>query len=312
MSAVLDSLPPPDLVHVHGLWRVLYAQAGRYAAKSRRPLVISAHGMLYDLALIAGRLRRKGVARWLFQDRLLRSAQCLHVTAPDEAEQLRRLGFARPVAIIPWGVDTPSESDTRMGTPTESERRVLLYFGRLHPHKGLDMLLRSWAQVCRRFSGWRLVIAGSDFDGYGATLVRLASELGVSDSVSFPGPVEGDARERLFGDASLLVLPSAQENFGLVVGEALVRCVPVIATHGAPWSRVVDEKCGWWIPVGVGPLITALEDALAQSPDELRAMGARGRQFVSAQFAWEAATNRMIDLYNWALDRGPQPSFVSL
>jgi glycosyltransferase involved in cell wall biosynthesis len=312
MSAVLDSLPPPDLVHVHGLWRVLYAQAGRYAARGRRPLVISAHGMLYDLALIAGRLRRKGVARWLFQDRLLRSAQCLHVTAPEEADQLRRLGFDRPVAIIPWGIDTPIESDARIPTPPDSEPRTLLSFGRLHPHKGLDVLLRAWAQVGRRFAGWRLVIAGSDFDGYGAALAGLASELGVSDSVSFPGPVEGAARERLFGGASLLVLPSAQENFGLVVGEALVRGVPVITTHGAPWSRVVDEKCGWWIPVGVDPLVKALDDALARSPDELRTMGARGRQFVSAQFAWDAATSRMIDLYNWVLDNGPQPSSVTL
>jgi glycosyltransferase involved in cell wall biosynthesis len=311
MSAVLDSLPPPDLVHVHGLWRVLYAQAGRYAENSHRPLVISTHGMLYDLALIAGRLRRKGVARWLFQDRLLRSARCLHVTAPDEADQLRRLGFDRPVAIIPWGVDTPSESDTRILTPPDSERRALLYFGRLHPHKGLDVLLRAWSQVCRRFAAWHLVIAGSDFDGYGATLARLASELGVSDSVSFPGPVDGVARERLFGGASLLVLPSARENFGLVIAEALVRGVPVIATQGAPWSRVVDEQCGWWVPVGMEPLVTVLGDALARPPETLWAMGARGRQFARAQFAWETATRAMIDLYHWVLERGPQPSFVS-
>jgi glycosyltransferase involved in cell wall biosynthesis len=156
------------------------------------------------------------------------------------------------------------------------------------------------------------VIAGSDFDGYGATLRRLASELGVSGTVSFVGPVEGAARERLFGDASLLVLPSARENFGLVIAEALGRGVPVIATHGAPWSRVLDERCGWWIPVGTEPLVLALDDALARSPGELQAMGARGRQFVRVQFAWDVVTSRVIDLYHWVLDQGPQPAFVSL
>ena len=309
MPAVLDSLPPANLVHVHGLWRILYAQAGRYADKHRPPVVISAHGMLYDRAL-AGKLRAKQIARWLFQDRLLRGARCLHVTAPEEADQIRRLGFDGPIALVPWGVDEPSNEGESTERHAPADRRTVLYFGRLHPRKGLDALLRAWSRVSGRFVDWRLVIAGSDFDNYAATLVNLASELGISDSVSWLGTVEGASRERLFAGASLLVLPSAYENFGLVVAEALVRGVPVIVTQGAPWSRVVDEQCGWWIPVGLDSLVTALTDALARSPEKLRAMGARGRQFARAQFAWETATRRMIELYAWLVGQGPQPSFV--
>jgi glycosyltransferase involved in cell wall biosynthesis len=309
MSGVLDSLPLPDLVHVHGLWRILYAQAGRYAEKNGRPLVISVHGMLYDLAL-AGKPRLKHIARWLFQDRLLKSARCLHVTAPEEADQIRRLGFTGPIAIVPWGVDVPSGDAVSVERHSPSDHPTILYLGRLHPRKGVDVLLRAWSRVSGRFPNWRVVVAGSDFDDYRQTLQALACELGVSDSVSWPGPVEGAARERLFASASLLVLPSAFENFGLVVAEALVRGVPVIATEGAPWSRVVEEQCGWWIPVGVDPLVTALGDALAGPPERLCAMGARGRRFARAEFSWETATRAMIDLYHWAIANGPQPSFV--
>ena len=309
MSGVFDSLPPADLVHVHGLWRVLYAQAGRYAEQHRRPLVISAHGMLNDLAL-AGKPRLKQIARWLFQDRLLKNARCVHVTAPEEADQIRRLGLKTPIAIVPWGVDLPGDDGAVLDSRGTSDGRTIVYVGRLHPQKGLDVLLRAWSRVAARYRGWRLVIAGSGTDHYGATLVALASEVGVSDSVSWVGPVEGASRERLFASASLLVLPSASENFGLVIAEALVRGVPVIATHGAPWSRVIDEQCGWWIPVGVDPLVAALTEAVAAPPETLRAMGERGARFARAEFAWETATRAIIDLYGWVLDRGPQPSFV--
>jgi glycosyltransferase involved in cell wall biosynthesis len=195
--------------------------------------------------------------------------------------------------------------------PAPSNGRTLLNFGRLHPYKGVDVLLRAWSRVSGRFPDWRLAIAGSDFDNYRGTLMALCEELRISDSVSWVGPVDGASREQLYAGASLLVLPSAHENFGLVVAEALARGVPVIATEGAPWSRVVEERCGWWVPFGVDPLTTALDDALAKPRGELGAMGVRGRQFVRREFAWETTTRAMIALYTWILGRGPQPSFVT-
>jgi glycosyltransferase involved in cell wall biosynthesis len=186
-----------------------------------------------------------------------------------------------------------------------------LYLGRLRPSKGLDVLLRAWARVSRRFPDWHLVIAGFDADHYQSLLVALASELGLADSIEWPGAVHGQDRERVFGAADVLVLPSYYENFGLVVAEALVRGVPVVATHGAPWSALVEQACGWWIPTGVEPLAAALSDALGRPAADLAAMGERGRQYARARFRWEDTARSMRSLYGWLLGEGPMPSFVT-
>jgi glycosyltransferase involved in cell wall biosynthesis len=295
-------------VHIHGLWRLHYWQAARYARELRIPSVVSVHGMLYRQALAEhGGFKR--LARWLYQDGVLQTAACLHATAADEIVEIRRLGFSKPIAMIPWGVDIPDHAEvSRIDQQLTSPRRTVLYFGRLHPRKGLDRLLHAWSRLAR--DGCRLVLAGGDADGYQSTLTSLASELGISDSVEWAGIRSGADRERLFANATVLVLPSAYENFGLVIPEALARGVPVIATHGAPWASLVEERCGWWIEPGVDALAAALSDALGRSGDELRAMGERGRRFAGSRFRWPCVSNAMCELYEWVLGAGPRPAFV--
>lgn len=311
LAAQLAALPPPDLAHVHGLWRLHFAQAARLARRAGVPVIVTVHGMLHPPAL-----RQRGVfkraARWMFQDDVLRQARCLHATATEEADEIRSLGFDRPIAVIPWGVDLPDDEQTGRPSPPRStgDRHVLLFLGRLHPTKGLETLLRAWARVFRRVPSWQLVLAGYDEGHYRARLAALAGELGLGDSLSFTGPVDGDDRERLLTGAQLLVLPSPSENFGFVVPEALARGVPVIATEGAPWSSLNTEGCGWWIPVGDEPLAAALADALGRPPDALRAMGERGRRFARAHFTWQRVTASMLELYAWARGVGPEPGFV--
>jgi glycosyltransferase involved in cell wall biosynthesis len=311
LTAQLAALPPPDLVHVHGLWRLHFAQAARAARRAGVPVIVTVHGMLHAPAL-RQRGAFKRVARWLFQDEVLRTARCLHATASEEADEIRSLGYDRPIAVIPWGVDMPDgeRADRPSASPMADDRRVLLFLGRLHPTKGLEMLLRAWACVFRRVPSWRLVLAGYDEGHYRARLAALAGELGLGDSLSFTGPVDGDDRERLLTGAQLLVLPSPSENFGFVVPEALARGVPVIATEGAPWSSLNTEGCGWWIPVGDEPLAATLADALGRPPDALRAMGERGRRFARAHFTWQKVTASMLELYAWARGVGPEPGFV--
>ena len=299
----------PDLVHIHGLWRLHYAQAARWAFRAGRPAVVSVHGMLHPLAR-AEQSGSKQIARRLFQDTVLRRARCLHVTAAAEADEVRRLGFTGPFAVIPWGVDVPDAEDTPPATGSDGTRRVL-YLGRLRPSKGLDVLLRAWAQVSVRVPDWRLAIAGIDVDGYQASLQALASELGVQNSVDWVGPVDGGARERAFAQAELVVLPSSYENFGLVVAESLARGVRVVATEGAPWSALVEEACGWWIPTGVDALAATLADALGRPAAERRAMGERGRRYARATFRWETTAQAMRHLYAWLLGGEPVPPFVS-
>jgi glycosyltransferase involved in cell wall biosynthesis len=307
--AILAALPSQNVVHVHGLWRLHYLQAARYAFARSIPLIISVHGMLFGGAL-RQRAALKRVGRWLFQDSLLQHASCLHATAEEEARAIRLLGFQGAIAVVPWGVHPPESSAQPAYAAASREQRELLYLGRLHPGKGLAPLLRAWAQVTPRVDGWRLVLAGHDEGGYQAALARLVAELGISGSVTFAGHVDGAAREQLFRQASIVVLPSPAENFGFAVPEALVRGIPVVATHGAPWSSLSTEACGWWVPAGETSLASTLTEAMSQSPQILREMGERGRRLVRERFTWDRVASTMVDLYEWTLGHGAEPAFV--
>jgi glycosyltransferase involved in cell wall biosynthesis len=311
MPAILESLAPQSVIHMHGLWRLHYLQSAHFARARDIPVIVSVHGMLLGRAL-RQRAALKSVGRWLFQDAILRRAHCLHATAPAEAEAIRRLGFAGPIAVVPWGVHPPTAtpSASRSSSASGAGSRTILYLGRLHPTKALEPLLRAWAQVRERFAAWRLVVAGYDEGAYRSTLVALATELGVADTVTFPGPAQGSAREQLFADASLVVLPSPAENFGFVVPESLVRGIPVIATQGAPWSSLAAEGCGWWVSPGTSSLAAALVEALSQSPTTLREMGERGRRLARDRYTWDRVANSMVELYEWTLGRRVEPAFL--
>jgi glycosyltransferase involved in cell wall biosynthesis len=297
----------PDVVHVHGLWRLHFAQALAAAERASLPALISVHGMLHRRAL-QQRAPGKALARVLFQDRMIHRAACLHATACAEAHEIRSAGFRNPVAVVPWGVETPAAQEPPSAGP---QRAVVLYLGRLHPSKGLEPLLHAWRSVYARFKSARLILAGPSEDGYEDRLKALASDLTAAGAVTFAGPADPVARERLFSTAAIAVLPSAAENFGLVVPEALARGVPAIATHGAPWEILATERCGWWVAADAASLAAALDEALRMPASELQAMGGRGRRLVSERFSWPATTAATIELYEWLRGRAPMPSFVN-
>ena len=188
------------LVHVHGLWMYPGLLACRLSRRAGAPLVISAHGMLETWALNNSRWKKK-LAGWLFENRNLRTADCLHALCAAEAESFRRYGLRNPVAVIPNGVD-PAEFEQLPGPevlesrfPALRNRRWALFLSRIHPKKGLPHLLRAWARVSAdqrvRSSEWMLVVAGPDEGGHESEMKRLSGELGLESSVLFTGPLHG-------------------------------------------------------------------------------------------------------------------------
>jgi len=306
----LATLGKSDLVHIHGLWRLHYAQMDRWARKQGLPVVLSTHGMLEPSALEHHGWRKR-VARRLYQDSVLKGVQCFHTTAPSEADSVYRLGFGRPVAVIPWGIEIPGQDPARtISQCRQASRRTALYLSRFHPIKGLDLLLHSWAAVEKTFPQWDLVLAGYDENGYRKQLQALAGSLGISQRVFFCGPLLGKEKETAFADAEIFLLPSRSENFGLAVGEALARGLPVITTTGTPWSSVADWGCGWYVEPSVSAITQALVAALEQPCGNLRQMGERGRELVLTKFSIAASGKAMVDLYAWLLGEGDQPTFV--
>jgi glycosyltransferase involved in cell wall biosynthesis len=299
-----------DLVHSHGLWRFPNIYAGHAARRRPIPHIVSPRGMLSTVALGFSTLS-KSLFWAAGQGAIVREAACVHATSPAEYEEIRAF-ISRPIAIVPNGVDMPSAPRTTHSAGLVGERRrTLLYLGRIHPKKGLDFLLAAWAIVAPGFPSWSLRIVGPGELGHIAELKRQIAAMGLP-RVVLDGPVYGDAKWEVYRSADLFALPTLNENFGLTVAESLACRRPVIVTKGAPWSGVVDHRCGWWIDTGEQALTEALRIALATPDEELDAMGQRGEAWVREAFSWDRIGRQMADVYRWVLGRGNQPDCVVL
>ena len=229
-------------------------------------LIIHPRGMLEPWALKQQAFKKR-LALELFQRRDLETAKAFIATAKMEYKTIRTLGLKQPVAIIPNGVSvegSPGEDSAR--STNEPEIRTALFLSRVHPKKGIPNLLRAWAQVAPQ--GWRLRIAGPDEGEHLAEVMALARQLGIEQFVEYVGAVDGPEKSALYRDGDLFVLPTFSENFGVVVAEALAHGVPVITTKGAPWKDLETYECGWWIDIGIEPLVSALRAAMALSNEE--------------------------------------------
>ncbi|QJE94293.1 glycosyltransferase [Luteolibacter luteus] len=297
-----------EMIHDHGLWLPSNYKVAQLASAMKTPRVVSPRGMLEPWAL-EHRKWKKRLAWWLYQKRCLKSAAALHATSDAEAEQFRRLGLKMPVIVLPNGVDLPEIPDEVAEAAPHSSRRTALFLSRIHPKKGLPLLLDAWARV--KPQDWDLHIVGPDEGGHLADLQKQAKQLGLgSDLVRFSGPLDGAEKAAAFREASLFVLPTYSENFGIAAAEALAHGLPVITTHGAPWQVLETERCGWWVPVEGDAIAKALLDASARPEAELREMGRRGKEMVAARYSWDGIAREMLACYQWLLGRGSKPRCV--
>ncbi|MBI3070821.1 MAG: glycosyltransferase [Deltaproteobacteria bacterium] len=294
-----------DLVHNHGIWMMPAIYAERAARLAKVPFVLAPRGMLAPPAVAYSRVK-KWIMWFLLQRSSLLRASCLHATSDLERQDLRRLGFRMPIAVIPNGVEPASRSVQRAVVTT---RKRVLSLGRLDKKKGLENLLRAWNLVEADAPDWELVICGPGPTRYLESLRSLSRRL-MNVRVEFLDARYGEEKTDVFASANVFVLPSFDENFGMVVGEALAHGLPVITTKRTPWRWLEETRVGWWIDIGVPPLADALRSALSTSADDLRAMGERGRDFVARHYSWSSVGEKMRKTYEWLLGGGSAPSWV--
>ncbi len=296
----------PDIVHTHGMWLYPHASSYRYSFRNHVPLIVSPRGMLEPWAFSYKAWKKRPIW-WLYERAALQSARVLHATASQEAAGLRSLGLTPPIAVIPNGVDLPGLG----GRETSRDgRRMALFLSRIHPVKGVNNLIQAWCTL--RPAGWRLVVAGPDEVGIERELRDMVAQAGAGDDIEFAGPVFDTAKSRLLQQAELFVLPTFSENFGVAIAEALAAGLPVITTTGAPWGELESHGCGWWVDIGVEPLVAALRTATGLSQERLACMGEQGRRLVSDRYAWSCVAERMQSVYEWVLHGGGAPDCIEM
>lgn len=302
-----------DGVHIHGLWEQSTAIAAPAARAFQKPYILSAHGMLERWALANKRWKKQMYAA-LFERANVQGAACLHALTHAEAEDYRRFGATCPVAVIPNGVTIPLALDPAPFLemfPSLYGKRILLFLGRIHFKKGLDLLVQAWSEVASIYPEAHLVLAGPDFEGTRVTLEKLVQEKGLTQSILFTGMLRNELKWSALAAAEGFVLPSYSEGLSVSVLEAMGTGLPVIITEQCNLPEVKKLGTGWEIQSKSGPLASAIRELLSNSPDGNAAIGSRGRHLVLHQYNWSAVSDRMAEIYRW-VQGGPYPHTVEI
>jgi len=308
-----------SVLHVHGLWMYPGVVARKLSETTGAVRVVSPHGMLEPWAL-RNSAWKKRIAGVVFEKRNLRRASCLHALCNAEVSSFRGYGLKNPVAVIPNGVEVPPEANLlphdllAQTIPETKDRRIVLFLSRIHEKKGLPHLLRAWAVVNAergvRSSEWMLVIAGPDERGHEREVRKLASDLGISSSVVFAGPLYGEQKRAALAGADLFVLPSFSEGFSMAILEAAAYSLPVLLTPGCNFPELVRAGAALEVSADEKGCEAGLRQLLLLSDTERNAMGARGRTLVAECYSWPVIANEMLRLYSWLGGEGEKPQCV--
>jgi len=283
-----------DLAHIHAVFNHSSVAAARACRDAGVPYVIRPLGTLDPWSMTQKSLRKR--LFWQVSGKaMLQRAAFVHYTS--DAEKLStegRMGLNHG-KVIALGIETSTATNNLADHFPELARDpYVLVLSRLHPKKGLDVLIDAFQSL--ETQHWRLVIAG---DGPREYVSRLKSKV-KGDRILFTGWLEGERKEAVLGGASLLVLPSHQENFGLCVMEALAHSVPVLVSPNVNLAtEIAAHNAGWVATIDKDALAAKLAEAL-RDKEELARRGRAGRQ-LSQKYSWENAARSLVTFYREVL-----------
>ena len=290
----------PRVVHFHGLWQPKFLSVSARCRRLNIPYVVSPHGMLEPWAW-----RHKRWKKWpwyhLFERRHLSGASRLLATSEAEARNLKGFLPSRNCHVLSLGLTSQCEPDyaaARHFLGWLDSELVLLFLSRVHPKKGLHVLLRALAGLDpERVKNVRLVIVGGGEASYVRELKSfLQRESSRLPRVDWLGEVWGDGKWVYFQGADLFCLPSYSENFGLAVLEALQVGTRVLTTDQTPWEMVASLGAGMIVQPVEGAIRAALVEFLA-NPEWTSAQRTTLALKIHGQFSWESVGPAYLRFY---------------
>lgn len=321
IHALANHISDFDIVHIHGLWNVPVNCAAMLAVHAGLPFVLSPRGMLNQWAF-RFRYWKKFPAWCLFQHRIVRKAAFLMYSSDEERQQSQALVNHRRTAVVPFGVeglhanfeDVPRGS-FRVRLGMDRDTPLLAFVGRIHPIKGLGVLLQAVRRAAENISGLQIVIAGPDDGGHQVQLQQQAIKLGIAERVHWVGVVAGREKRALLQDADLFMFVSFSENFGLAAVEAMAARTPVVLGEGVNIATLVRKyDAGWVVPTEAVAVADAIREALC-NPALRRARAQRASKVVAEQFDPDVIARKSLAVYRDCLEQvagaGPQGARLS-
>lgn len=291
-----------DAIHVHGLWERPQEAAAAAGRARSLPVVVSPHGMLDPWSLNHHRWRKQ-VAWNILVNGWVRRASLLHAATDGEAANINRLQLGPDCEVVGLGVDLeafhdlPSPEAWSRRRPEIGGRQICLFLSRIHPVKGLEILLDAFEGAAAACPSLILAVAG-DADGgaYEASVRERVSRSPVASRIHLMGRLDGEEKREAFAAASFFVLPSYQENFGIVVAEAAAAGLPVLVSSNVQLKDFVrDSGAGEVLPLDAASFETAMV-RLARSEPVTDARE-RVREIAFRTFDWRLIGERWSKIY---------------
>ncbi|MBL9133137.1 MAG: glycosyltransferase [Verrucomicrobiaceae bacterium] len=297
-----------DLVHVHALFSYAPSLAMQIAREAEVPYICRPLGLLGEWALQQKTMRKRVFLR-LFDAENLEHASAIEYSSPQEALEGGMLGLHNPASTIPLGFNpVPEVPDARRNLGEklglDPGRLVILFLSRVHPKKGLDLLIEACARLPR--DQFYLLIAGSGEAAHESAIRKLIKARGIEEQTRWLGFVEHDAKNEALRGCDVFVLPSHSESFGIAVAEAMSAARGVIVSRMVPvadWVR--DADAGWVVEPDRDSVHAALSDVL-KNRLQLEERGQRGAA-AAARMTYECTARQLLDLYK---DCQPPPADV--
>jgi glycosyltransferase involved in cell wall biosynthesis len=298
--ALRDSIPSFDVVHIHSLYQFPASAAAFYCRRYGVPYILRPHGTLDPFMYRHHRLR-KWIYETVCERRNLAYAAAVQFTTEDEKLLAETVGLRFRGTVIPLGVTVERTTGPLASMahrwPETAGKKVILFLGRINFKKGLDILCEAFAEIARQRDDVHLLLAGPDHEGFGKQVIRWLSRQRILHRVTFCGMLTGVAKETVLAEASLFVLPSYTENFGIAVVEAMAAGLPVVISNKVNiWREVEENGAG----IVVAPESRATVEAmrmLLQDTQKAKRMGERGMVLAKQRFSWETAGAALVESY---------------
>ena len=296
-----------DAVIVEGLWQYHGLATWRALHKVGVPYFVFSHGMLDPWFKHTYPL--KHFKKWLYwlaaEYRVLRDAQAVVFTCEEERLLARQsFGMYRVnESVSGYGTSSPPANAQVLAQnfinsyPQLQGKRIVLFLSRIHEKKGCDLLLEAFAQVIEQDEQLHLVLAGPDQTGWAAVLKAQAEELGIANRITWPGMLQGAAKWGAFYAAEVFCLPSHQENFGIVVAEALACGKPVLISNKVNiWREIQEDEAGFVDEDTAAGTVRNLRRWLLMDAAAYSQMSGRTRQCFAQRFHIRRAAERLVDI----------------
>ena len=308
-DAIKERIAEFDILHIHSVYRYTTFIAARLCDHYKKPYILNPFGAL-DPSMIKLKSRlKKTLYIKLVESRAISNAKAIHVASRYEKDNYEMLGFKTPAIVIPRGVDLSEYSDCvkyqdlRKRYPKLSGKKIILFLGRMHPKKGLDLLAKAFKKIVNKREDAFLIIAGSGDEGYVSKIKNLFRKNGLSKHVLFTGMLlDSDKLSALYG-SDLFVLPSYGENFGIAVLEAMACGLPVIITNKVGLFHDVKEYRTGIITNCDQKEIAKATLTLLNDESMRKAMGENGRRLAKDIFTNDEVADRAARVYREILNR---------